>query len=108
MKLRFALPLLLVLANVGCQSFSQSKSAYSEAVSDLTKKRAASLRSVGWTIQNVNLGDGFVLAKKATPFHPPRADSSVLQNAPIFLATSDCVFNNGKNTSSVTGYWTGK
>jgi hypothetical protein len=105
MKLHFVLPLLLVLANVGCQS--QPKSAYGAAVSNLTKKRAGSLQNFGWYVQYVNPYDGYVLAKKSSPFHSPQTDTAVLKNAPIFLATGDCVAANGQNISSVTGYWTG-
>jgi len=108
MKLRICFPLLLILANAGCQNFSQPKSAYSEAVSGLTTKRANSLRSVGWSVQRINHCDGYVLAKKSNPPRPPVQDTAVLQNAHISLATRDCVFKNGETVSSVTGYWTGR
>ena len=107
MKLRFVFPVLLALVNAACQSSGQPKSAYSAAVSNLTNKRASSLKNVGWYVQYVNPSDGYVLARKSSPFHSPRTDTAILQNTPIFLATGDCVTKNGENISSVTGYWTG-
>lgn len=108
MKLRFVLSILLALVNAACQSTGQPKSAYGEAVSGLTKKRAGSLTNVGWSIQNVNPQVGSVKAKKFRPFTIPRADSSVLRNDPIFLKTGDCLLKDGVLISSVTGYWTGQ
>lgn len=107
-KLRICLPLLLILANTGCENVSQPKSAYSEAVSDLTNRRVRSLRSVGWSVQRVNHCDGYVLAKKSDSLHPPLANTVVLQNAHISLATKNSVLKNGENVSSVTGCWTGQ
>jgi len=107
-ELRFIFPVLLVLSNAACHSYSQSKSPYTEAVSGLTNKRAGTLKNAGCSIKSLNLTAGCLEAKRSSTSQPPPADGSKLQNAPVLLKTYDYAVRDGDLDSSVTGYWAGK